>query len=322
MSDQSARAVRADPHALDALAAYRAARSRGEWRRLVLAGVDLRDTDMSELDLDECDLTGAVLDGARFIGSSLVRSSLVGASLLGADLSFANLDKANMEEADATAASFVAASLRKADLGRCRLHRADLSEADLSRANFSEADLTAANLNGALAEQANLTGARLEDAVLTAVRGQPLLSNPSGLQATVTSTGWSAARLGESQLLELAELYLSTHGWWLIEPSTWVEDGIHLAAKRDDALVLVQVKATATPSSQTFGLLMERLKHAAEGHPRAQLILVLPGPLPKSIEDLARASQVNVLVVWVDKSAMRVEEIIGSCAPQLLEREP
>jgi hypothetical protein len=317
VSAQAARTVRADPRALDALAAYRAARDRGEWRRLMLAGADLRDTDMSELDLDECDLTGAVLDGARFIGASLVRSCLVGASLLGADLSFANLDKADMEDADATAASFVSASLRKADLGRCRLHRADLSDADLSRANLYEADLKAANLTGALAEQANLTGAVLEDAVLTSVRGQPLLSSHSGLPSSATSTGWPAARLGEPQLVELAELYLSTHGWWLIEPSTWVEEGIDLAAKRDDALVLVQVKATATPSSQTFAHLTRRLKRAAEGHPDAQLILVLPGPLPKSIEDLARANQVSVLVVWVDENAMRVEEITGPTGDQL-----
>lgn len=317
MSAESARTVRADPLALDALAAYRAARDRGEWRRLMLPGADLRDTDLSDLDLDECDLTGAVLDGARFIGASLVRSCLVSASLLGADLSFANLDKADMGDADATAASFVSASLRKADLGGCRLHRADLSDADLSRANLYEADLKAANLTGALVEQANLTSAVLEDAVLTSVRGQPLLSSPSGPPSPVTTTGWPAARLGEPQLVELAGLYLSTHGWWPIEPSTWAEEGIDLAAKRGNALVLVQVKATATPSSQAFAHLTRRLKRAAEGHPGAQLILVLPGPLPRSIEDLARANQVTVLVVWVDENAMRVEEMAGPSSDEL-----
>lgn len=309
MSAETARTVRADPRALDALAAYRAARDRGEWRRLILAGADLRDTDMSELNLDECDLTGAVLDGALFIGASLVRSRLVGASLLGADLSFADLGKADMEDADATAASFVGASLRKADLGRSRLHRADLSDADLSRANLYEADLKAANLTGALAEKANLTGAALEDAVLTSLRGQPLFNTLSDGPSEVTTTGWHAARLGESQLVELAELYLNTHGWLLIEPSAWVDEGVDLAAKRDNALVLVQVKATATPSSQTFAHLTRRLKRAAEGYPDAQLILVLPGPLPKSIEDLAKANRVSVLVVWVDENAIRVEEV-------------
>ena len=72
MSAEAIRAVRADPRALDVLQEYRAARDRGEWRRLLLAGADLRDTDMSELDLDECDLTAAVLDGARFIGASQI----------------------------------------------------------------------------------------------------------------------------------------------------------------------------------------------------------------------------------------------------------
>lgn len=308
MSAQAARAGRADPHALDALAAYRAARDRGEWHRLMLAGADLRDTDMSDLDLDECDLTGAVLDGARFIGASLVRSRLAGASLLGADLSFANLDKADLEDADATAASFVGASLRKTDLGRCRLHRADLSDANLSRANLYEADLKAANLTGALTEKTNLTHADLEDAVLTSVRGQPMLSGNSGLLSSATSSGWSAARLGVPQLAELAELYLSTHGWQLIEASAWAEEGIDLAAKRENALALVQVRATSALSSQTFAHLARRLKRAAAGHPDTQLILVLPGPLPKRIEELARANRVAVLVVWIDDAAIRVEE--------------
>lgn len=316
MSAQPDRAVRADPNALRALTDYRATRDRGEWRRLMLAGADLRDTDMSELNLDECDLAGAVLDGARFVGASLVRSSLRGASLLGADLSFANLDRADLEDADATAASFANASLKKADLGNCRLHRADFSGADLSRANLYQADLKAANLTGALAEHANLTGAVLDDAVLTSVRGQPHLHSPSEQLYPATTTGWPAARLGASQLAKLAELYLSTHGWFLTESPDWVGEGVDLAAERDNALILVQVKATATPSSQTFSRLTQRLKRAGEGHPDARLILVLPGPLPKSIEDLARASQISVLVVWVDDNAMRVEVITDLSSDQ------
>lgn len=314
---QAARIGRADPRALEALATYRAARDRGEWRRLLLPGADLRDTDMSELNLDECDLTGAALDGARFIGASLVRSSLVGASLLGADLSFANLDKADIEDADATAASFVSASLRKAELNRCRLQRADLSDADLSRASLCEADLKAANLTGALADKANLTGATLEDAVLTSVRGQPLVAGPDGLASPPPASGWPAARLGEPQLVELAESYLTTHGWWPVEPSNWAEEGIDLAARRGSALVLVQVKATASPSMQTFAHLTRRFKQAAEGYPEARLIIVLPGPIPKSIEDLALANRLTVLVVWVDENTMRIEEIVGPAGGQL-----
>jgi uncharacterized protein YjbI with pentapeptide repeats len=311
VSAETARTVRADPGALDVLAEYRVARDRGEWRRLMLGDADLRDTDMSELDLDECDLSGAVLDGVRFVGASLVRSRLVGASLLGADLSFANLDRADLEGADATAASFVSASLRRADLGSCRLHRADLSDADLSHANLYKADLKGANLTGALAAQANLSGAVLEDTVLTSLRGEPLFGDLPGQPSSATSAGWPAARLAEPQLLELAELYLNTHGWSVIEPPSWGDDGVDLVAQRDESLVVVQVKATATPSSQTFAHLARRLKRAAEGHPDAQLILVMPGPVPKSIEDLARANQVGVLLVWIDENAMRVEEITG-----------
>ena len=312
MSAEITRAVlRADPRALDAVAEYRAARERGEWRRLLLAGADLRDTDMSGLNLDECDLTGAALDGARFVGASLVRSCLAGASLLGADFSYADLDRADMEAADATAAAFVNATLRRANLTRCRLQRADLSGADLSRTNLHEANLTAANLHGALAAQANLRGAVLEDAVLTALRGEPQFDALPGMPSSATLFGSPAARLGEPQLAELAGLYLSTQGWGIIESSSWEDDGIDLVARRNDAMVVVQVKATATPSSQTFTHLVRRLKRATEGRANAHVVVVMPGPVPKSIQDLARASQISVLSVWVEKNTMRVEEVVG-----------
>lgn len=311
MSTGTTRVHRADARALDAVADYRAARERGEWRRLLLPGADLRDTDMSGLDLDECDLAGAVLDGARFVGASLVRSCLAGASLLGADFSYANLDRADLEGADATAAAFVNATLRWADLTGCRLHRADLSDADLSRANLYESNLTSANLNGALAAQANLRGAVLDNAVLTAVRGEPLFDSPPDPQSPAALFGWPAARLAGPQLVELAGLYLNTQGWGVIEPSSWGDEGIDLVAQRDDATVVVQVKATATPSPQNFAHLAQRLKRTAEGHPNARLILVLPGPVPQSIQDLARANQISVLGVWVEKNTMRVEEVVG-----------
>jgi len=310
VSPQTTRARGADPDALDALATYRAARERGEWRRLLLAGADLRGVDMSELNLDECDLAGAVLDGARFAGASLVRSNLAGASLLGADFSYANLDRADMEGADATAASFVSATLRRANLGRCRLHRADLSDADISHANLYEADLKAASLIGTLAARANLRGSVLEDAVLTSLRGEPLFSELPDLPHAIASSGWPAARLGERQLVELAEIFLSSHGWWIVEPSSWGE-GVDIVARRDDSLVFVQVKSTATPSSQTFAHLAQRLRRTAEQHPGARWILVLPGPLPKTIEELARANDVSVLGVWIDDKTMRVEEVTG-----------
>jgi Pentapeptide repeats (8 copies) len=313
------RVLRADAGALDAVADYRAARERGEWRRLLLPGADLRDTDMSGLDLDECDLTGAVLDGAQFVGASLVRSCLAGASLLGADFSYANLDRADLERADATAAAFVNATLRRADLTGCRLHRADLSDADLSRANLYESNLTAANLNGALAAQANLRGAVLEDAVLTAMRGEPLFDSPNDPLSPEALFGWPAARLAGSQLVELAELYLNTQGWGTIEPSSWGDEGIDLMAQRDDATVMVQVKATATPSPQNFTYLAQRLKRTTEGHPNARLILVLPGPVPQSIQDLARANRISVLGVWVEKNTMRIEEVVDISGDPLRE---
>jgi uncharacterized protein YjbI with pentapeptide repeats len=305
------RVLRADAGALDALADYRAARERGEWRRLLLPGADLRETDMSGLDLDECDLTGAVLDGARFVGASLVRSCLTGASLLGADFSYANLDRADLERADATAAAFVNATLRRADLTGCRLHRADLSDADLSRANLYGSNLTSANLNGALAAEANLRGAVLEDAVLTAMRGEPLFDSSPDSQSPAALFGWPAARLAEPQLVELAGLYLNTQGWGIIEPSSWTDEGIDLIAQREGIMVVVQAKATATPSPQNFTHLAQRLRRTTEGHPNTHLILILPGPVPQSIQDLARANQISVLGVWVEKNTMRVEEVVG-----------
>lgn len=311
MSEASTRVLRAEARALNALADYKAARERGEWLRLLLPGADLRDTDMSGLDLDECDLTGAVLDGARFVGASLVRSCLAGASLLGADFSYANLDRADLEGADATAAAFTNATLRRADLASCRLHRADLSDADLTRANLYESNLTSANLNGAVATQANLRGAVLDDAVLTAVRGEPFFDSPPDPQSPAALFGWPAARLAGQQLVELAGLYLNAQGWGVMEPSSWRDDGIDLMAQRDDAIVVVQVKATATPSPQNFAHLAQRLKRNVEGHPNAHLILVLPGPVPQSIQDLARANRISVLGVWVEKNTMRVEEVIG-----------
>ena len=317
MSAETTRTLRADPHALDAVADYRAARQRGEWRRLLLPGADLRDADMSGLDLDECDLTGAALDGARFAGASLVRSCLAGASLLGADFSYANLDRADMEGADATAAAFVGATLRRANLSRCRLQRADFSDADLSRANLHEGNLTAADLSGAVAAQANLRGAVLEDAVLTAVRGEPLFNGLPGLPSSATPAGWPAARLAGPQLAELAALYLSAQGWGVTEPSSRAGEGIDLMAQRDDELAVIQVKATAAPSSQAFTHLAQRLKRVAEGHRNAHLILVMPGPVAENIQDLARASQISVLVVWVDKNTMRVEELAGVSGDQL-----
>jgi hypothetical protein len=317
VSAEPTRALRADARALDTVAEYRAARERGQWRRLVLPGADLRDADMSGLDLDDCDLTGAALDGTRFVGASLVRSCLAGASLLGADLSYANLDRADMEGADATAATFADATLRRANLGRSRLQRADLSDADLSHANLHEANLTAANLNGALAAQANLRGAILEDAVLTALRGEPLFNGLPGLPPPAPLAGWPAARLGGPQLIELAGLFLSTQGWGIIEPSSRGAEGIDLMAQRDDEMVVVQVKATAAPSSRSFAHLVQRLKRVAEGHPNAHQILVIPGPVAENIQDLARSSQISVLVVWVDRNTMRVEELASDSEDQM-----
>lgn len=311
MSAQATGINRADPQALDALDDYKAARSRGEWARLVLAGADLRGTDMSELELDECDLAGATLDGARFVGANLVRARLVGASLLGADFSFANLDRADLQGADATAASFAGATLRRANLDGCRLHRADLADADLSKANLYDADLKAASLIGALASQTNLCGAILEDAVLTSLRGEPFFGDLSDSPPTGVSAGWPAVRLGEPQLIELAELFLSTRGWRVVELSSG-DDGVDFMIAHDDSVVFVQAKSTATPSSQSFAHWLRLLKRSTEGHPNAQLILVMPGPVSNNIKELAQANQVRVLGVWVDENAMRVEEVTAA----------
>lgn len=312
MSAETTRPIRADSRALSALAEYKSARERGEWRRLLLPGADLRDADLSGLDLDECDLTGAVLDGARFTEASLVRSCLAGASLVGADFSYANLDRADMEEADATAAAFVSATLRRADLSRCRLQRADFSDADLSRANLYESDLTAADLTGALAAQANLRGASLGDAVLTAVRGEPLFGEFPGQASSTAGVAWPAARLAGPQLAELAVLYLSTRGWRVVEPTSQAREGADLMVQRGGEIAFVEVKAAAAPSSQVFAHSVQKLKRVAAGRPDALLVLVMPGPVPVNIQDLARASQITVLAVRVDTNTMRIEELTGS----------
>jgi hypothetical protein len=311
------RAMRADSRALDALEEYKAARGRGEWRRLLLPGADLRDADFSGLDLEECDLAGAVLDGAHFAEANLVRSILAGASLVGADFSYASLDRADMEGADATAAAFVSATLRRADLSRCRLQRADFSDADLSRANLYESDLTAANFRGALAAQANLRGAVLEDAVLTAVRGEPLFDENPGQPSSTAVAAWPASRLAGQQLVELAVLYLSTQGWGVTEASSRASEGIDLMAQRDGEIAFVQVKAMAAPSSQLFAHSVQRLKRVAADHPDALLVLVMPGPVAENIQNLAKASQIRVLAVRVGQKTMRIEELAGNSSDQI-----
>jgi uncharacterized protein YjbI with pentapeptide repeats len=311
-------APRADPQALEAVAAYKAARERGEHRLLMLPGADLRDTDMSGLNLDECDFSGAALDGAQFVGTSLVRSCLAGASLVGVDCSYADLRRADLHVADATAATFVSATLQKTNLTRCRLQRADLSDADLTRANLYESDLTGADMRRALAEQADLRGAILEDAVLTGLRGEPLFDIGESRRSPDELFGWPASRLAQPQLVELAQSYLSTHGWGIIELSSSREEGIDLMARRGNELIVVQAKATATPSPQIFLHLAKRLRRAASERPNVYLILVMPGPVPQSLQDLAQANQIGVLSVRVDENSMRVEEVVRPAGDSLV----
>jgi uncharacterized protein YjbI with pentapeptide repeats len=310
-------AARADPRALEALATYKAARARGEHRVLRLPGADLRDTDMSGLQLDECDLAGATLDGTRFVGASLVRSSFIGASLIGADFSYADMDRADLEASDATAAAFVSAALTRARLVNCRLLRADLSDADLSKASLFGSNLTGANLSRALASQTNLHEATLEDAVLTALRGEPLFDTGTAQIPSGSLYGWPAARLAEPQLVEIAESYLRTQGWGIVEQSRQ-DEGIDLMARRNDAWLVVQAKATATPSSFTFTHLIERLRHAASLRENVFVILVMPGPVPKILRDLAEAKRIGVLSVWVEQNVMRVEEVVRPDADPLI----
>jgi uncharacterized protein YjbI with pentapeptide repeats len=310
-------APRADAGALGVVADYKAARERGEYRRLKLAGADLRDSDMSGLKLDECDLTGAVLDGAHFIGSSLVRSSLAGASLLGADFSYADMDRADMEAADATAAAFVGASLTRANLIHARLQRADLSDADLSKANLFESNLTGANLSRALASQTSLHGAILEDAVLTGLRGDPLFDVGSDEPSSDKLFGWPAAKLTEPQLVELAESYLRMRGWGISELASSRDAGVDLMARRNDTWLVLEAKATATPSSLTFMHVAERLRRAADQDTNVLVILVIPGPVPASLLDLARTHRIGVLGVWVEPTGMRVEEVVRASADSL-----
>jgi uncharacterized protein YjbI with pentapeptide repeats len=310
-------ATSADPAALQALDDYRRARDRGESRVLRLAGANLRETDMSGLDLDECDLTGAILDGARLGAASLVRSHLAGASLLGADLSYANLDGADLEAVDATAASFVGATLRRADLSRCTLERADLSNADLSKANLFHGNLSKANLNGAIVSSTNLQEAILEDAVLTAIRGEPFFDPNFILVSSTKPSGWWAAKLAETQLVQIAMTYLSTQGWGVDQSATWRVEGADLVARRDDAWLVAQVKATATPSPRTFTQWAKSLKRIAEQRPNLYLVFVLPGPVSQSLRDVAHDQRIGVLSVRVEHNSMQVEEIVQPASDPL-----
>jgi uncharacterized protein YjbI with pentapeptide repeats len=310
VSTEANRASSANPDALQAIEEYSAAHERGEYRVLRLPGANLREIDVSGLDLDECDLTGAVLDGARFVGASLVRSQLVGASLLGADLSYANLDRANLETADATAASFVGATLRRADLSRCTLERADLSDADLSRANLFGSNLAKANLSGAITSQTNLQEAILEDAVLTAIRGEPFFDPNSSLVSSEKPSGWWAVKLAEPQLVQIAGSYLSTQGWGIRQLASWRDEGVDLVAHRDDVWLVIQAKATATPSPQTFTHWAKRMKRIAEQQPNVHLVIVLPGPVSQSLRDVALDQRIGVLSVRVEHHGMQVEEIV------------
>ena len=299
---------RANPDAVEAVDRYRAALGRGEYRVLKLAEADLRDVDISGIQLDECDLSNAILDGARFVGASLVRSNLAGASMVGADFSYADLRRANLEAVDATAASFANVDFTKAWLVRSHLQRADLSEADLTRANLFESDLTGADLSRALASQTNLHGANLEDSVLTGLRGEPLFDTDSNQHSSVIA--WPAAKLAEPQLIKLAATYFRNRGWRITEPSPAEDVSIDLMARRDDRLLVLEAKATATPSSSTFTHVAERLRRAADQHANVLVFLVIPGPVPESLRALARANQVGVLHVWGELDSPRIEEAV------------
>jgi uncharacterized protein YjbI with pentapeptide repeats len=315
-------APRADAKALEAVGAYRAARERGEYRLLKLAGADLRDVDFSGCQLDECDLTGAILDGAKFLGASLVRATFAGASLLGTDFSYADLHRADMEAVDATAATFMNSILSRTNLARSRLRRANLSEANLNRANLFEADLTGANLSRALASQTNVSGASLEDAILIELRGEPIFGDASdSASSPVAPLGWPAARLSEQQLAEYVEAYLTSLGWETVQPASSEDPVVDLMARSEGTWLLLEVKATALPSHATFAYVAERLRRAAGLYDDASAVLVIPGPISEGVRDLAKDNRIDILsvriepdsdTVWIDSNgkATRVKQVV------------
>lgn len=307
-ADTTGVAPRADFKALAAVEAYRAALKRGEYQLLKLTGADLRDVDFSGWQLDECDLTGAVLDGARFLGASLVRSSLAGASLLGADFSYADLHRADLEAVDATAATFVSAILSRVGLARSSLRRSNLSEANLTRANLFEADLTGANLSRALISQTNLRGAILVDSVLVGLRGEPIFGNVTDPEAaTDAPLGWPAARLAEQQLVGIAETFLISDGWEIVQPASSEDPVVDLMARRAGIWRILEVKATPVPSRSAFAQIAKRLRRAAEQYEKASAVLVVPGPIPESLRDLASASQIEILSIRVDSGNVWID---------------
>jgi hypothetical protein len=185
-----------------------------------------------------------------------------------------------------------------------------MSEADLSKANLFGSDLTGANLSRATAAKANLHGVILENAVLTGLRGEPLFDTLTERTSVDNLFGWPAARLTEMQLVELAESYLSTQGWGIVEPSPARDAGIDVMAQRNGEVLFVQVKATATPSYQIFSRLAERLKRVGNDLPNAHFILVIPGPVPEGLRELAEANRIGVLSVWANQGSINVEEVV------------
>lgn len=309
-------APHADPEALEVVRLYKVAISQGEHRILRLAGADLRDVDLSGVRVDECDLSGSVLDGARFVGASLIRANLAGASIVGADFSYAILDHSDLEGVDATAAAFMNATLSKCNLIRSRLRRSNLSEANLNRANLFEANLSGADLSRAQASQANLQGAILEDTILTGLRGEPLLDDDPATGQRGGLFGWPAVRLGEQQLASIAESYLAAQGWGLLDATSANDAAVDLMAHRGDITLLIQVKATAPPSTSTFVQIAEHLWRIAGTDRNAHVLLVMPGPVPERLRAMAEARRMGVLGIWIepDSSGMRVEEVVRPAA--------
>jgi hypothetical protein len=143
---------------------------------------------------------------------------------------------------------------------------------------------------------------------LVGLRGEPIFDIASDLASfLITPLGWPAARLAEQQLAGFAESYLVSLGWEIVQPASSEDPVVDLMARREDTWLLLEVKATVLPSDSAFAHIAKRLKRAAEPYDKASAVLVVPGPIPGSLRDLASANQIDILSVRVDSGTVWVD---------------
>jgi uncharacterized protein YjbI with pentapeptide repeats len=228
--------------------------------------------------------------------------------LLGADFSYADLRRADLEATEANGATFASALLSRVNLARGRLQQANFSEADLTRASLFQSDLTGANFSRAQISQTDLLDAILVDAVLTGVRGEPFFDGANNAEdSAIGLAGWPAVRMSEQDLFEILVSHLSSLGWGVSVPASSEDPVVDVIARRQDAWLIGEVKATVALSPGAFAQISKRLRRVAERFKAASIVLVLPGPIPEHLHALAQAENVQLLSIDLDANSAWVD---------------